>query len=134
MNFLVRGEQIAFDPVRDHIDCVTIRLKSDAPHAIVNPTRQLPQTNGPDWQEDARRCQGLDPFGIAVTAIEFWRNNDKQQLWHKPLDKVADRGAAIAAGLARGQSQFDDALIREQRQIGARCSQLQPVETGHGNL
>ncbi|MNH26723.1 hypothetical protein D3C79_867890 [compost metagenome] len=76
--------------------------------------------------------QGLAPFGLLRTAIEFGQADQQQGVLGRVGAVFHQRRCAFVTRLARGQAQFQQPALGEQGQAGARLQQGAPVETGVG--
>ena len=75
------------------------------------------------------RFDRLGPARNPSPALQLRRAHDQQQVATGAFCEIRDDTGTGDARLARGHAQFDDALLREQRQVRAGYPQLLPVES-----
>ena len=141
LNFLVRGEQVAFNPIGKKLQGVLAFLA--AGHALAlqlqalgNPLRQHAPVYRIKLDRDAKTVQRAKPGALERCAIKPWQQYQRQRavVALRTLGELLQRGRSLLAGLAVGDADFNDLLVGKQAERAAAGQHLAPVKmcTGHG--
>jgi hypothetical protein len=141
LDFLVRGEQVAFDAVGEELQRALAFVAGHHALALLaqalrDPLRQRIALDGLDLDARAVVLQRREPGAGARGLVQPRQHHERERavVAGRGLGHLLQRGAAVLAGLARGDADLDDLLVGEQRERAARRQHRAPVEVraGHG--
>ena len=130
-HFLMRGQQVAFDVVRQPFQRIGAGALVLAGEALRQPGGQARALGRDVFQRHGGFLQCGKPFGFARCPVEFGQQDERDQLRRGgPFGQTNQRFTPFAPGLAGGNGEFDDFGFAKQRKIVGGHEQLLPLETG----
>ena len=141
LDFLVRGEQVAFDAVGEELQRALAFLA--ALHALAllrqplgDPLRQRGALDGSTCRLTPlpSSAENQAPLRVALSSRGSMHQRERAVVARRGLGDLLQRGAAVLARLARGDADLDDLLVGEQAERAAGREHGAPVEmrAGHG--
>ena len=130
INFLLRRQQVSFDPLRHQRGGFPGNPFIPAPATGHNPTRQFGGLNRPDLYAAPALFQRLEPFRLLGLPVDAARSQQQQVIGRMARRVVGQGCAAFPARLVVAQPELDDAFAGKQGQVGAGFLQPAPVKPG----
>ena len=132
LQLLVRGQQVAFDPVGKEGQCGLALRVVVHPLALRGQTLSQPGGQGAaldriDLQADAVGIERAEPGGLLLLPVQPGQVDDGQHVVAALLGIALQRLAAILARLAVGDADLDQLAIGEQAHRLLRAQQRRPI-------
>ncbi len=128
LDLLVRGDEVALAALGEQLHGVGLGDEPDAPHARLDPGRQLLRQQLLGVNAAAVLLEGLDPGARAVGVLDLVGDHEQQHVRRRVGERGDQRLAAFDAGLRRRHPELDDASLREQRHRAQAGGEFVPVE------
>ena len=112
--FLVGGEQIAFDAIRNEIQRFRIGFLLLQAEPAGNPLRQGPAQHGFGFDSDAGTFKRFEPGGFLAAPVEVGHVDQRDGIGRQRLAVVLQRFAAFLTRFAGGDAQFQQLARGEQ--------------------
>ncbi|OIQ74090.1 hypothetical protein GALL_442680 [mine drainage metagenome] len=133
-DLLMGGQQIALDPRHQKIEQSPPRVACGQGESVAlqprgDPARQLRQLDAVHPHNHAVLRQSAEPGGFLRGGVEPRQDDQHQHIGRQAVRQRGQRLAAVAARLAAGNAQLDQAAAAEQADFTAAREQLAPVET-----
>ena len=141
LDFLVRGQQIAFHAVGKKLQCAQAfvaggHLQAHGAQALGNPAGQVGALHGVDLQGNAKVVQRAKPGAGFSGFVQGGQQHhgERRIIVLRALGQLLQSNAAFLARLAAGNADFDNLLVRKQTHAAAGGQHLAPIEVGahHG--
>jgi len=132
LDFLVGGEEIALDVGGDEVEGLARRRLVLALQTCGDPGRQLRDARCGALDGDASLGELDEPGGLLRLPVELGQRDQGDGARGQAGAVAAQRLAAVAARLARGDAQVDQLVAAEQREVAGGHEQVVPLEAlGH---
>ena len=126
-DFLMRSQQVALDAIGDEGQGLRWRGLPLPLEPLADPGRQVGAAQRRNVDPHTGRVECSGPAAVARGSIERRQADQRQQVVGRIGGVLAQCLAAFAPRLARGQADFDDALLGKQRQALRGAGQQRPV-------
>ena len=134
-DFLVRGEQVAFDAIGEEgqgalAGLTRLDLLALGGQALGDPQWQLAALDRVAAQGQARAIEGGEPGAVLLRLVQARQGDQREQavVALGGLAVLLQGLRALLAGLARGDADLDDLLVTEQGHFAGRTQQARPVK------
>src|SRR5262249_5469116 len=127
-----RGQQIAFDPVRDEIERVAVRFLALCLEPAREPLGQRLARDRSRLDQDAGALERLEPRALLRSPVDGGKLDQRDRVLRRSLAIGLERSGAVDAGLAARNPELEDAARGEQRLGTAAERKLAPLEAGFG--
>ena len=138
LQFLMRGKQIAFDPVGKKAQGALACFAVFDPLALRrqplgDPLRQLVALDRLDPHGHAGRVQSEEPGAGLLRLVELGQGHDGHHVLGQPLAIALQGLRTVLAGLAAGDADVDQLAVGKQAQRLRRAQHRRPVEMRAGD-